>query len=219
VAEPTQTNGLVSSLADLSPSDRLRVLAATTETFIAEGYAATTAQHLQAQIEPPVFDALFEGKEDCFLQTYDYLIAEARTAIAASVPTQDRWPKRLAAALSALLDLIDTHNASAQLVLVLAPSASPAAVMHHMKTIGRLTPFMEEGRALAEADAMIPHLVDSAYPGGVAFTLGRHLLHGEGRPAAEVHTELLRFLLLPYLGDRETEDFLAAQKSGNPDRR
>src|SRR5262249_23102809 len=46
-------------LSDLPPQERLRILTAALDVFAAHGYAGTTTAHLQAQIDPEAFNALF----------------------------------------------------------------------------------------------------------------------------------------------------------------
>ena len=83
----------------LPASERLRVLGAATEVFVAEGYCATTTEQLQLRIYPRIFDSYFTDKEDCFLRVFDHLTGRAREAIVASAPIGDPWPRRLARSL------------------------------------------------------------------------------------------------------------------------
>jgi AcrR family transcriptional regulator len=201
-------------LADLPAPDRLRILTAVTETFVARGYAATTVAHLQTEIDPLAFDLLFEDTEDCFLQVYDQLIDQATGLISAALSAQDAWPQRLADGLAAVLELIEANPTAARFLLLVSQTATPEVTAHHMATITSLARFMLEGRALS--DDAIPPILDSALPGGVAYILGSHLSTRPSEPIADLYPELLRILLLPYLGDTATTAFLATRPTGAP---
>lgn len=193
----------------LPARDRLRVLAATTAVFAGEGYRATTADQLQLRIYPRVFDSLFTGKEDCFLQVFDHHIARAREAIAASASNGDAWPRRLAAGLRALLELIEAEPVAARLVLVESQLATPAITRRYYETVGSVSPFMREGRPAAHGGP--PSIADSVLPGGVASTLATHLsVHGEA-PVSHLHGELLQLLLSPYQANPEVDRFLSGE--------
>lgn len=193
----------------LPARDRLRVLAVATEVFVGEGYRATTVDQLRLRIYPRLFDWLFTDKEDCFLQVFDHHIARARQAVSASAPNGDAWPRRLAAGLWALLELIDAEPAAARLVLVESQLATPAAARRYYETVSSISPFMGEGRLLA--DGSPPPMADSALPGGLASTLETHLSRGGEAPVSDLHGELLRVLLFQYRANPEVDRFLTSE--------
>jgi AcrR family transcriptional regulator len=206
-------------LSDLAPSqdalsaaDRRHDLTAATEVFTTEGYAATTTDQLQLRIYPRIFDSLFTGKEDCFLQTFEHIADEARGHIVTAAQIGDTWPQRLANGLWALLQLVDEEPGPARLVLVEAQVATPAVFGRYFATIRSIAPFMREGRLLADDE--MPAMADSFLPGGIASSLAQHLKAGHEAPVSSLYGELLRFLLAYYRDNPEVADYLAAQTLG-----
>lgn len=197
------------SLDALPAPERLRILGAATEVFVADGYSATTTEQLQLRIYPRLFDSHFTGKEDCFLQVFDHLTARAREAIAAAAPIEDPWPRRLAAGLRTLLELIDADPAAARLALIESQGATCTVANRFYETVDSVAAFMREGRVLAGGE--IPDLFDSVLPGGVASALVAHLGAGPEAPVSGLHGDLLRVLLGYYRGSPEVAEFLAIE--------
>lgn len=196
-------------LSELPPQDRLRVLTAATEVFTTHGYAGTTLAHLYAQIDPTAFELLFEDAEDRFLQVYDALVDQAAGLISDALSADSAWPERLADALSAVFDLIAANASSARLVLVEARAATPTVMAHHLATLDALSRFMHEGRSFSDND--IPPIVDTVIPAGVAHLLSARLYARPTDPIDDLYPEMLRILLLPYLGDAGTTAFLSTR--------
>jgi hypothetical protein len=202
------------ALADLPPAEQLRVLSAAIETFATHGYDGTTLAHLQTQIDPSVFDALFVDTEDCFLDVYVHLIAQATEVVTGAVSREAGWPERLAAGLCAVCELIEANPSAARLVLVESQIASAPVLGHFMYTIRSIAPFMSEGRALSEAS--LPPIVDTALIGGAAQILATHLQDHRAEPLTDLYRELLEVLLYPYLGVAGTKAFMASRPKGAP---
>lgn len=195
----------------LAENAHRRILRAGAAAFAEHGYAATSVEQLllSAQLDLPTFEAHFNDTEDCFLQAYDCIVAEAAALIVASLPVAAPWPQRLAAGLSTLFELVDDDRAAARLVLVEAQSAFPTAMTRHLPTIDRVALFMREARAVPSNDPP-PPLLDSVLPNGIAFMLGNRLSEQPHDSVADLFPEALHLLLLPFLGEPETTDFLAA---------
>jgi AcrR family transcriptional regulator len=189
----------------------VRILRAATVAFAERGYVTSSVEQLLdcLQLDLPTFESHFNDTEDCFLQAYDRIVAEAAARTVASLPSEAAWPKRLAVGLSTLLELVDADRPAARLVLVEAQDAFPTALARHTPMLDRLALFMRQGRDLSSADSQIPGLIDSALPAGVASMLTARLRERPRDPVADLFPDALRYLLLPYLGDPETTDFIA----------
>ena len=179
--------------------------------FAERGYTGTSVESLidRAGVDRTTFEAHFNDTEDCFLQAYDRIVAEAAARIVGSLPVAAPWPQRLAAGLSTLFELIDDDRDAARLVLVEAQRAFPTALSCHVPLIDRIARFMGEARTLPGIDPP-PPLSDTVLPNGIAFMLGSRLRERPRDPVAELLPEALRLLLLPYLGEPETADAIAA---------
>jgi AcrR family transcriptional regulator len=192
--------------------ERRRILAAATELFAVHGYRATTLQQLldAARVDLAVFEAHFDGTEDCLLAAYEDALAAATEQVAAALPSGAGWPERTAIALEAVFELVEAHPAEAHVVLVDTQLASPAATDRYLATIESLAPFLREGRAISTLRYQLPPSLESILLGGIAFMLRCALIRGER--VRHLYPEALRFLLLPYLGESEATDFIAARR-------
>jgi AcrR family transcriptional regulator len=193
---------------------RRPILAAAVEVFARCGYSATSVDHLleATALDSASFQHRFGSPGRCFLQAYDRIVAVAHGQLAASVPRDAPWPDRAAAGFLCLLELIEANPALARLVLIEGANAGPAALDRQQATLDALTPFLAEGRTCSKHPDSIPPAVDSVLPGGVASALRGQLRRRQ--PVLDLYPELLRFLLLPYLGELETSAYLAAVETG-----
>lgn len=200
----------VSSRPPLSiSSPRRRILAAATRAFAERGYRATTIEQLldAAGLERGTFDACFAGKEDCFIAVLDAIIAKARRRVVAAALGPQLWPDRVAAGYSAVLEQIEADRLTARLVLIGVHSGPRTVLDLYLARIEEVGLFMREGRDLLAPGTVIPPMIDTALPGGIAFMLRSQLI--EGKPVIDLYAEGLRFLLLPYLGEPQTKHFIA----------
>jgi AcrR family transcriptional regulator len=195
-------------------SARSRLLGVAIEVFAGRGYHHTEIDHIldAARLNSHDFDEHFAGKEDCFLQAYDHVVAEATKRIVAAASTERCWPDQLAAGLRALFELFDEQPAAARLVFVEAPVSGEPAHARFLATVKCGGAFMREGRAYAGPDWVVPPVVDTALPAGVAYMLRFHLTREPQEPLARLYAEGLRVLLLPYLGEPATANVIAARQ-------
>ena len=177
-----------------------RILHAATAAFAEHGYRSISLERLLdcLEVDLPTFEAHFNDTEDCFLQAYDCIVAEASARIVASLPSDAAWPQRLAAGLSTFLEIVDEDRSAARLVLVEAQCAFPAAMTRHLPTVDRVAQTMREARPLTRTDREPPPLLYSVLPNGVAFMLAGRLRERPDDPVAGLFPEVLRLLLLPF---------------------
>jgi AcrR family transcriptional regulator len=210
-AEPARNGHDPVSARDLDPEARRRVFGAITAAFAEHGYRDANEARLQAAsgLDHDAFAALFADREDCFLQAYGYAIESTRRAIDSSLPPGASWPLRLAAGLRILMATIDAHPAEARLVLIEAERASSAIYAHHQAMLAGLAPLLQQGREFAVRDIEPPPMLDSVLPGGISYMLGAHLRRNSEAPLSTLYPDALHLLLLPYLGDAQTAEFVA----------
>jgi AcrR family transcriptional regulator len=181
---------------------RERVIAAATEVFAKRGYQATTIDHLVAagKVGFAGFYALFDGKEDCFLQSYDRVVARCREEIQAGVPADLPWPEAVRAALRALLEAISANHIEARLALVEVQSAGSAALARSEATVKGIVPQLERGREQSAAAASLPAL-EVAILGGVLWLLQQRILANQYGYDDALLAELIEIVAGPYLDD------------------
>jgi AcrR family transcriptional regulator len=191
---------------------RRRILHAATAVFAKRGYQATKVSHVvkAANSSTGHFYSLFESKEACFLAAYDLAIAEGTEEIGARIPADADWPEQVAAALAALIDLVDERNFAARLVIVETQSAGAAALAHYQETLRGLVGLLRRGREFSRAGEALPASLETSALGGVTWVLHERLVVSRFEPSAELHAELFKILAGPYLGEARTKSLLAS---------
>ncbi len=191
---------------------RRQILASVVEVFAERGYERTSVEDLvdATGLDIGSFLVHFADKGECFLASYEFILASARARVQASLTNDDPWPQRLAAGLAAIFALIDEEPVAARFVFD-ASCVGPPAISGRtlVETVGLKT-FMGEGRTFADHGYPLPEVLDSALPGGVAFVIHRRLSATPPDPVAPLYEEMLQVLLLPYLGKAVTAEFMTS---------
>jgi AcrR family transcriptional regulator len=120
-------------------NQRARLYGAMIESVDRRGYAATTVAEVSALagVSRRAFYEQFSNKEDCFLATYDHVVARARRLVLEAWARERGWGNRLHAACKALLDDMAAEAKPARLVLVHSLGAGPG-VRERMQLAGHV---------------------------------------------------------------------------------
>jgi AcrR family transcriptional regulator len=196
----------------IEEQQRNQVLDAATEVFAKRGFPATTVDHIVsgARIGVGTFYSLFEGKEDCFLQAYERVIAGGRERVAEALPPDAPWPEQACAVLRRVLELIAAEPLRARLILVEAQTAGDAALARYEKTIDRLVPELRRGRGVSPVGGELPETLEVATLGGLLWYLQQRVVLGEVEDLEQHLPEVAEIVLRPYLGEEETERLVRA---------
>lgn len=124
---PHGPNGL--DREEVARNQRTRLYGAMIESVAERGYQATTVAHVigLAGVSRRAFYEQFANKEQCFLATYDIVVARARKHVIDSWQGQRGWSNRLHAACRRLFDDIAREPNGPRLVLVEAMGAGARA--------------------------------------------------------------------------------------------
>lgn len=191
---------------------RERIIDAAIGVFAKRGYKGTTIDHIVAASHVGVgsFYALFEGKEDCFLRSYDRIVSTASEQIAAAAPAAAPWPERVCAGLRSLLELIAAEPLSARIALVEVQTAGPPALTRYQVTLDDAIATIRDGRELFPRADELPPTLEEAAVSGVAWLLHQQLVMGEVKGIGQLFPDLVAILLEPYVGKAGTERLIAA---------
>lgn len=193
------------SRATIEEHQRERILAAATGVFAKRGFQQTTIDNIVAAAKTSVgsFYGFFEGKEDCFLQCFDRVVAHAREQIEASLPAEAGWPERTCAALDGILVALEDDPIAARLVFVEAQTVGAKALLRYGQTLDSVLPALREGRALAPERERLPGSLEEAAAAGTAWLLHERLVSGRAKGSRELLPELAAIVIGPYLGEAE----------------
>jgi AcrR family transcriptional regulator len=183
-------------------SQRERLLEATMRIVAEKGYEATTIADLakDAGVSRTTFYELFADKEACFLAAYDDSADRLVRRIAAAYEAEERWPDRVRAALTALLEALAADPAQARLALVDVAAAGPAAQRRQRAAVQRLTPFLDEGRDFAPEGRALPANTSRMAAGAVVGLISDELVAGRIYQLPGLLSDLLFATLVAYLG-------------------
>lgn len=176
------------------------MLAAMAAALEEHGYAQTTvAQVLKgAGVSRRTFYEQFADKDDCLLAAYEEAErrAWAQAAAAAGVPFED-WPRRVHAALGAVLDFLATEPATARLFTLEARAALPKIATRQRQSLDRAAAILRAGnRRLGAAD--LPESTERALVDNVAALAGSYVLSGATELLPGLVPQLADHLLLPF---------------------
>jgi AcrR family transcriptional regulator len=183
---------------------RREILLLVTKVFAKRGYHGATIDHLVAGGKTSMggFYKLFEGKEDCFVQAFDLVAEEAEERAGVAVHGLDDWGERVSVGLLALLEFVAAGPLAARLVLIEAQSGGDEAVRHYGEFLARAVAILRSGRSGSGATADLPASFEEATVSGVVWSIQNRLARGDAIAPAELHEQLAKMILEPYLGKR-----------------
>jgi AcrR family transcriptional regulator len=198
---PVGRHGLPRSF--VARNQRLRLIAAMLQVLPRHGYPATTIAHLteEAAVSRASFYKQFEGKEDCFLATYDLAAAWLCERVEHSVADCGEWPTRVRVGVSAALRLLGVNPEIAHLIAVEALQAGPAARRRRQGCLARLAGTLRSGRP---SRTELPTELDEMLLGGVLSHIALYVDTGRAERLPETTAELIQYLLIPYLEPGES---------------
>lgn len=165
-----------------------------------QGYEATKIADIvrRAAVARKTLYDNFDGKEDLFLSAIDAAMTELRVVVEEACERTSGPPEEeIVAGLSALLDWIAEHPASARMCMVEAISATPSSA--RLYDAG-MRDFVELLRKKVPQGLDLPETIEESLVGGVAWILQQQIRRGEAEQVGDLLSELSQFLLAPYLG-------------------
>jgi AcrR family transcriptional regulator len=167
----------------------------------------------RAGVSRRLFYKLFADVEDCFLQSFDWAIEQARAAALEAYTAETGWRERIRAALAALLRFFDDQPLLAQLCVVHAAGGGPRVLEHRSRVMLELCEVVDSGRSQVSGERVPGPVVAEGVVGAVVAVLYTRLLARGVAPAGgqneaardeppliELHGELMSLIVLPYLG-------------------
>ncbi len=184
-------------------NQRMRLVSAMLEVLPRHGYPRITIGHLaqEAGVSRAAFYQQFEGKEECFLVTYDIAGEWLCEQVEQAVDAGEEWPIRVRAGVSAALHSLAANPPLARLFAVEVLQAGPVARERQQACLSRFAEALHAGRP---GDSELPAELEEMLLGGVITTIGRYVDAGRAEQLPEAIPELVEYLLIPYLGAGET---------------
>lgn len=172
---------------------RARLYGGVVESVYQRGYAGTSVAHViaLAGVSRRAFYEQFSNKEDCFLSTYDALVAASRKRVLQAWLSERGWANRLYAACQVFLEEIASDPRGANLVLVESIGIGPRGHERLQLTATAFERVVATGFSLTPDGIALPPLAPRAIVGGVRFVVLRRVREGRHEELAGLTDELL----------------------------
>ena len=181
---------------EVARNQRARIFGGMIESVSRRGYGDTTVAHViaLAGVSRRAFYEQFANKEDCFLATYDIVVARARKQAIDAWQRERGWSNRLHAACGALLEHLAAAPKGPRLVIVDSLGIGPPA-RERMQLAGfafeRLIKVIFQ---LAPDGVELPPLAPRAIVGGVRHIAFLRMLEGREAELGLLTEEVLDWI-------------------------
>jgi AcrR family transcriptional regulator len=172
---------------------RARLYGGMIESVYQRGYAGTSVAHViaLAGVSRRAFYEQFSNKEDCFLSTYDALVASARKRVLQAWLSERGWANRLYAATKMFLAGIAADPRAANLVLVESVGIGQRGHERVQMTATAFERVVATGFSLTPDGIALPPLAPRAIVGGMRFVVMRRVREGRHEELGGLTDELL----------------------------
>lgn len=165
----------------VAADQRRRVIGALTEVVGEKGYTAATIADVSARagVSRKAFYQHFANKEECFLATYDTIVADGVRRVAEAYREVESLSDSAGSAIGALFELAIESPDALRLVMVEVGAVGPAGVARHERLLASYEGLLREGLGLSPGSGTIPNPVLRAVIGGLNKVLYTHVQSGE----------------------------------------
>lgn len=175
---------------------RTRIESAMIELVGEGGYEAVALRRLTALagVSTRTFYQHFEGKEDCFLRTYELVVQRIAARVASAQAGESSWSRRVELALQGFAAELINKPRAARLALLEIFAAGPAAYETMARAEGHLEEVLAESFSSSPPQVEISPLLAKAIVNGVGL-VARTRMVDAGPTAAVVGGELSQWIL------------------------
>jgi AcrR family transcriptional regulator len=202
---PTGRHGLPREFVAGNHRDRL--IAGCIAAVEERGYADFTVADVikQAAVSRRTFYEHFSSKDDCFIATYDVVVAHVRRSVEAALAGAGEWPGRVRDAFARVLQFVAADPALARLCMVEPLAAGGAVAAHHGAAIECLARLLAADRPSPAASSATDSGAELATVAGIVSLLCRRVASGEAKEVERLLPDLVESYLSPVLGTAEAE--------------
>jgi len=175
----------------------MRLQKAMVELVAEHGYNGVTVAALcnHASVSKRDFYRRFDGKEECFLATYDFIVDNSVQGIIAAAEGEEEWRERLQLGFLAMAGQVARNPGAARLTLVEVFAAGAIAVERILHTNRRFEALVATDLALVEGHPRLPRLVVKGIVAGGGRVARARLLSGDPQQLILDGDELIEWAL------------------------
>ena len=183
-------------------NQRQRILDAVADVVSLSGYQAMSVEDVvsTAGVSRRTFYDHFTSKDDAFLTAYDAIGAQLVVHVRAAYAASTDFAQGVIACLGAFLEFVASEPHYADMCIVEAMAAGPAAVQRRAAVMRAFAQLLHEG-AMTVADQVVPPpLVAETIVGGIYEIVYSRVLQGKTSELPALLPDLAYSMILPYLG-------------------
>ncbi|HSS43063.1 MAG TPA: TetR/AcrR family transcriptional regulator [Solirubrobacterales bacterium] len=176
---------------------KARLEGAMVEAVARHGFAGTTLRELVALagVSKSTFYEHFDSKQDCFLSTFDEIVAEVGERVGQAYREHDDFRTRLVAALAAFMDMAVAEPAAARLAAVESLTLGAAGVAHRERGSQAFELMIAQSFEHSPSPGEVPAMTVRAIVGGVRGVVYRRLRAGHQADLPGLVPELVDWAL------------------------
>ena len=197
----------------VTSSKRERILEGMLEAVGSHGYDGTsvrTVLDLTGLYRQAFYDN-FPDKDACYLEAFDFGVAQLEATVLAAAASQKTWQGKLRAGLGALLEALDGDPDVGRALIVEVHAAGPQALERRTAVMDRVTAFVDLARA-GEVESP-PPIAPEGIVAGIHAVVHARLATGSNEGFRELLPEFMYFAVLPYFGAEAAEQEMQAARA------
>lgn len=196
------------SAHEVASHQRARIHGAMIEIAGERGYNAVTVRELAqlAGVSTRAFYENFDGKEECFLATYDLISRRIAAGVVASQSGERDWLERMRLAFAAFAREIEAKPRAARLALVETFAAGPAALERMRRAEGIFEAMLSESFSHSPDGIELPPLLVTGLVSGVARVARGRVLAARESELPDLAEDLLEWALCLHCSAKELEE-------------
>jgi AcrR family transcriptional regulator len=183
------------SRAEVAANQRRRLIAATIEVVGEKGYAELTVSDVikRAGVSRRAFYEHFANREECFLATYDWIMAESSAGVIRALARTNGFPATAHEAIEEIFKRALRQPDAMRVLLVEIGAAGPAGTRRREQLGAAYEGALREVLGLPPGPGPIANPVLRGVIGGVGAVLYAHVQSGRRRQVPDLVAQLVRW--------------------------
>jgi AcrR family transcriptional regulator len=188
------------SREEVAANQRARVMAAMIELVGEHGYAATTVAEViaRAGVSRKAFYEHFANKDECFLATYDMIVADGFERVTAASREAGGLQQELGFGLDALFKRANEKPGVERIVLMEVAALGPVGIARREQLISSYEGMLRENLGAAPRPGLIPNPLLRAVVGGFLKVLYSRVQGGAQKQLPALIPDLVRWSFTYY---------------------
>jgi AcrR family transcriptional regulator len=197
------------SRAEVSANQRRRMIDATIDVVGDKGYAELTVSDVikRAGVSRRAFYEHFSNREECFLATYDSIMADSSRAVAKAFGRASELPQNAQGAIEEIFKRALRRPDALRVLMVEIGAAGPEGLARREQLGAAYESALRASLGLAPGPGPIPNPVLRGVIGGIGAVLYSHVQSGKRKQLMQLVPQLVRWITSYWPAPPEFIDF------------